>query len=73
MDRSASEALCLTFDRVVLRRLSSEQTPDRVQISLHGAMLGFKPVPGATIMLTGDLSASAGAVEPLVFDFRRHA
>ena len=73
IDRSASEALRLTLDRVVLRRLSPERTPDRVRISLHGAMFGFKPVPGATIMLTGHLSAPAGAVEPSGFDFRRYA
>ena len=73
IDRSASAALRLTLDRVVLRRLSPEWTPDWVRISMHGAMFGFKPVPGATIMLTGHLSAPVGAVEPSGFDFRHHA
>ena len=73
IDRSASEALRLTPDRVAPRRLSPEQTTDRVRISLPGAMFAFKPATGATIMLTEHLSAPAHAVEPSDFDSRRHA
>ena len=73
VDRSASDALRLTLDRVVLRQLAPVQTPERVRVSLHGPLLNFKPVPGETIMLTGHLSPPAGAVEPSGFDFRRHA
>ena len=53
VDRSASDALRLTLDRVVLRQLVPVQTPERVRVSLHGALFDFKPVPGETIMLTG--------------------
>jgi competence protein ComEC len=73
VDRSASDALRLTLDRVVLRQLAPVQTPERVRISLHGSLFDFKPVPRGTIMLTGHLSPPAGAVEPSGFDFRRHA
>ena len=73
VDRSASDALRLTLDRVVLRQLAPGQTPERVRVSLHGALFDFTPVPGETIMLTGHLSPPAGAVEPSGFDFRRHA
>lgn len=64
VDRSASDALRLTLDRVVLRQLAPGQTPERVRVSLHGALFDFTPVPGETIMLTGHLSPPAGAVEP---------
>jgi len=73
VDRSASDALRLTLDRVVLRRLAPKQTPERIRVSLHGALFDFKPVPGETIMLMGHLSPPAGAVEPSGFDFRRYA
>ena len=73
VDRSASDALRLTLDRVVLRRLTPKQTPERIRVSLHGALFDFKPVPGETIMLMGHLSPPAGAVEPSGFDFRRYA
>ena len=58
---------------MVLRQLAPVQTPERVRVSLHGALFDFTPVPGETIMLTGHLSPPAGAVEPSGFDFRRHA
>ncbi|MDA7424569.1 ComEC/Rec2 family competence protein [Thalassococcus lentus] len=73
IDRSASDAVRLTLDEVVLERMSPAKTPHRVRISLHGEQGFIDPKPGARIILTGHLSAPNGAVEPGGFDFRRHA
>ncbi|SNR40985.1 ComEC/Rec2 family competence protein [Puniceibacterium sediminis] len=72
IDRSASDAIRLTLDRVVLERMARERTPERVRVSLHGDV-PFDPEPGAVIMTTGHLSAPNGPVEPMGFDFRRNA
>lgn len=73
IDRSASDAVRLTLDRVVLERMAPLRTPLRVRVSLHGEQ-GFAPLhPGATVIMTGHLAAPQGAVEPGGFDFRRHA
>jgi len=72
IDRSASDALRLTLDRVVLERMDPGRTPRRVRISLHGDA-AFDAQPGAVVMTTGHLSAPNGPVEPLGFDFRRNA
>ncbi|SIS94201.1 competence protein ComEC [Roseivivax lentus] len=73
LDRSASDKPRLTLDRVVLPWLPPEKTPRRVRLSLHGDQRWLDPVPGATVILTGHLSAPQGPVEPGGFDFRRHA
>ncbi|KUF12378.1 ComEC/Rec2 family competence protein [Pseudoponticoccus marisrubri] len=73
IDRSASDALRLTLDRVVLERMDPDDTPLRVRVSLHGTQGFYDPEPGATVILTGHLSPPGGAVEPGGFDFRRHA
>ena len=74
MDRSNSDALRLTLDRVVLERVAPDRTPTRVRISLHGDQsLGVEPVPGLRIMTTAHLSPPGGPVEPGGFDFQRHA
>ncbi len=72
IDRSASDALRLTLDRVVLDRMAPDRTPHRVRVSLHGDT-AFDAVPGAVVMTTGNLSAPNGPVEPNGFDFRRNA
>ncbi|MBS0123031.1 ComEC/Rec2 family competence protein [Thetidibacter halocola] len=73
IDRSASDAVRLTLDRVVLERMAPEDTPTRVRVSLHGEQ-GFAPLePDAVVILTGHLGPPGGAVEPGGFDFRRHA
>lgn len=72
IDRSASDALRLTLDQVILRDLEPAQTPDRVRVSLHGSSeTGF--LPGQRVMTTAHLSPPQGPVEPGGFDFRRHA
>ena len=74
MDRSQSDALRLTLDRVVLDRVPPHRTPDRVRISLHGDQTySILPEPGLRVMTTGHLSPPSGAVEPGGFDFQRHA
>ncbi|WP_435310312.1 ComEC/Rec2 family competence protein [Primorskyibacter sedentarius] len=73
IDRSASDAVRLTLDRVVLSRTSPDRTPERVRVSLHGEQGFITPTPGMTVILTGHLSPPQGAVEPGGFDFRRHS
>ena len=71
IDRSASDAVRITLDRVRLNRVAPYEMPRRVRLSLHGPA----PVltPGDRIMTTGHLSPPQGPVEPGGFDFRRHA
>ncbi|KAA9009120.1 ComEC/Rec2 family competence protein [Histidinibacterium aquaticum] len=73
IDRSASDAVRLTLDRVVLERMSPARTPARVRVSLHGRQDWIVPRPGQTVVLTGHLSPPSGPVEPGGFDFRRMA
>lgn len=73
VDRSSSDAVRLTLDRVVLREVAPMRTPERVRVSLHGDWSVPHPQPGEVVMTTGHLSPPAGAVEPGGFDFRRHA
>ena len=74
MDRSQSDALRLTLDRVRLDRVPPARTPERVRISLHGkGITGIVPEPGLRVMTTAHLSPPSGPVEPGGFDFQRHA
>jgi competence protein ComEC len=74
MDRSSSDAVRLTLDRVKLDRVAPADTPTRVRISLHGdAGLGVAPEPGLRVMTTAHLGPPGGPVEPGGFDFQRHA
>lgn len=73
IDRSGSDAVRLTLDRVVLERTVPERVPDRVRISLHGDEQWLDPAPGQIIGITGHLSAPDGPIEPGGFDFRRMA
>jgi competence protein ComEC len=73
IDRSQSDALRLTLDRVVLREVSPDRTPDRVRVSLQGEQPWLDPAPGQVVILTASLAAPEGPVEPGGFDFRRMA
>lgn len=73
VDRSASDALRLTLDRVVLADMAPEETPARVRVSLQGEQRWLDPVPGTVVILTGHLTAPNGPVEPGDFDFRLSA
>lgn len=71
IDRSASDALRLTLDRVVLSRVDPVRVPHRVRISLHDTG-GVAPMAGLRVMTTAHLAPPSGPVEPGGFDFRRH-
>jgi competence protein ComEC len=73
IDRSASDALRLTLDRVRLDDVAPERTPRRVRVSLHGDQRWLDPEPGARVMMTAHLGPPAGPAEPGGFDFQRHA
>ncbi len=73
VDRSASDALRLTLDRVRLEGIRKARTPARVRVALHGEQGFIDPEPGVTVILTGHLSPPGGAVEPGGYDFRRQA
>jgi competence protein ComEC len=74
LDRSASDAVRVTLDRLRLEDLPPERTPRRVRVALHGdGAWGGPPPPGAQVMLTGHLAAPSGPAEPGGFDFQRHA
>lgn len=73
LDRSASDAVRLTLDHVVLRDTAPERTPGRVRVALHGQAAAYAPAPGETVGLTAHLAPPSGPVEPGGFDFQRHA
>lgn len=73
VDRSGSDAMRITLDRVVLADVTPEKVPRRVRLSLHGNWGQAAPTPGDVIQLTGHLSPPNGPAEPGGFDFRRHA
>lgn len=73
IDRSQTDALRLTLDRVVLDRLPPERTPALVRLSLRGKKSWLAPQPGQVVQMTGHLAAPEGPVEPGGFDFRRMA
>ncbi len=73
VDRSGSDAVRLTLDRVVIARMAPARTPARVRVSLHGPQGFVRIRPGLRVMMTANLSPPAGPVEPGGFDFRRKA
>lgn len=72
IDRSQGDDLRVTLDRVVLNRLSPQDTPQLVRVSLHDDTTPA-PQPGTTVILTAHLSPPPGPSEPDAFDFRRMA
>ena len=73
IDRSSSDAVRLTLDRVVLARMPPARTPAKLRVSLHGDQPLTTFNPGDLLILTGHLSPPAGPAEPGGFDFQRHA
>lgn len=73
IDRSQSDKVRLTLDRVVLSQVGPDRTPARVRVSLHGRQDWVEPVPGLTVMMTAHLSPPQGPVEPGGYDFQRDA
>ncbi len=72
LDRSQSDALRITLDRVVLQDFAPSKTPKTVRISLQTPP-NVPPEPGQIVMLTAHLSAPEGAAEPGAFNFRQMA
>ncbi|HRK42438.1 MAG TPA: ComEC/Rec2 family competence protein [Gemmobacter sp.] len=73
IDRSQSDALRLTLDRVVLSDVAPGKLPKRVRIALHGPLAVHEPAPGEVVQITAHLSPPAAPVEPGGFDFQRMA
>ncbi|MEI4487321.1 ComEC/Rec2 family competence protein [Frigidibacter sp. MR17.14] len=73
IDRSWSDRLRVTLDRVRLNDLRPERTPAQVRLALHAEAEAFLPEPGMILRLTGHLSPPEGPVAPGAFDFRRLA
>ena len=73
IDRSSSDAVRLTLDRVKLSRMSPDRTPLHVRISIHGDDQPIQFFAGDRVMTTGHLSPPSGPAEPAGFDFQRHA
>lgn len=73
IDRSFSDELRLTLDRVVLEDVPPDRTPTRVRVALHGEQGFTELAPGLTVILSAHLSPPDGPVEPGGFDFQRLA
>ncbi|MBY6047748.1 ComEC/Rec2 family competence protein [Vannielia litorea] len=73
IDRSQSDAVRLTLDRVQLGDMPPGRVPEKVRVSLHGDQRWLVPEPGLGVMLTANLSPPPGPVEPGGYDFRRQA
>lgn len=73
IDRSFSDQLRVTLDRVVLEDVTPDRTPERVRVALHGEQGQTELIPGVTVILTAHLSPPEGPVEPGGFDFQRLA
>ncbi len=71
LDRSASDKVRVTLDRVSLEDVPPWRTPERVRLSLHGPEGEIRP--GARIRTIAFLVPPQGPAEPGGFDFRRHA
>lgn len=71
IDRSQSDALRLVLDQVVLLNLSPQLTPKYIRISLQNQEPAVSP--GEVVMITAQLAAPGGPVEPGAFDFQRMA
>ncbi len=73
VDRSASNALRITLDRVYLPGVAVERTPARVRFSMHGEVAEAVPEAGARVAGQVRLGPPGAPVEPGGFDFRKYA
>ncbi|MCI2392911.1 ComEC/Rec2 family competence protein [Aliiroseovarius sediminis] len=73
IDRSQSDAVRLTLDRVRLDDVGPKMHPTTVRVSLHGEQHFLSPAIGQRIAMTAHLSGPNGPVEPGGFDFQRMA
>lgn len=73
IDRSQTDAIRITLDRVQLDRVRQDRLPERVRVSMRGRVPAHAPFPGEVVMVTATLQAPDGPIEPGSFDFRRMA
>ncbi|MEM6479389.1 MAG: ComEC/Rec2 family competence protein, partial [Pseudomonadota bacterium] len=73
IDRSFTDKIRLTLDRVYLERRQPYETPRRVRIALHAQDGLPLPAPGSHAILSGHLSPPPSPAEPRGFEFERHA
>lgn len=73
IDRSASDALRVTLDRVVMEDLGPGDTPALIRLSLHGPPSDFALTAGQVVLVTARIEAPSGPESPGGFDFRRMA
>ncbi|MFN0113690.1 MAG: ComEC/Rec2 family competence protein [Paracoccaceae bacterium] len=73
IDRSYSDAVRLTLDRVALEDVTPARTPLRVRVALHDAAAAVAILPGARVRTTAHLAPPDGPVTPGGFDFQRLA
>jgi competence protein ComEC len=77
IDRSRSDRVRLTLDRVRLDRVAPAKTPAQVRVSLSSdpdiIAASVSPEPGMRVAMTAFLSPAEGPVEPGGFDFQRLA
>ncbi|WP_371169904.1 ComEC/Rec2 family competence protein [Aliiroseovarius sp. 2305UL8-7] len=73
IDRSQSDAVRLTLDRVRLDDVRARGHPTMVRVSLHGDQNYLTPEIGQHVAMTAHLSGPNGPVEPGGFDFQRMA
>lgn len=71
IDRSQSDKLRLTLDRVVLRDVALDKQPVKVRVSVQDTEEVL--LPGQVVLTTAFLAAPEGPSEPRGFDFRRMA
>ena len=73
IDKSSSDALRTTLDKVNMGKISSVRTPHRIRLSLlaKGSDQNFDP--GSIIQTTAFMMPRQSPIEPNGFDFRRHA
>lgn len=72
IDRSFSDQIRVTLDRVTLDKVDARRTPDRVRIALHGEGV-VEPGMGTQVRALAHLAPPEGPVAPGGFDFQRLA
>lgn len=73
IDRSQSDAIRLTLDRIVLSEVEPAKTPVTVRVALHGPRPPHPYEMGTMVEVTARIAAPESASEPGGFDFRRMA
>ncbi len=73
IDRSFSDQIRVTLDRVSLADTVPGRTPAQVRIALHGDAATWHPEPGQQVRIIANVAPPDGPVAPGGFDFQRLA